>query len=719
MNNMKKHITLIQILLLSIFTPVPTSYGQGVISPYTKARISEINNTILTSDTISLRFSRSEEKLNCYILVEGETTIENLETEGIEINSITGNIVTASVPVSKIEEAVNIPGVKRIESGAPVTLSLDMARTETGADAVQAGTGIDMGYDGSGVIIGLVDTGLEYDHINFYDNDGNLRIKRIWQQNDNTGTPPDGFSYGSEYTTQNEIEAVKYDTPTGTHATHVAGIATGGYRGSEYYGIAPNADIVYVEFSNNQTSVTDAIKYIYSYAESVGKPAVINLSISSFVGARDGSSFFDRVADELQGSGNLMVGAASNYGSRKMHMSGVFLSPTDTVKSFMNGNYTLSNSDYIEAYGDENTYLNVKVSLYDLASNIEIKASPVMTTARYSEYKLTLTEGITGDIYIYTETEYFSSRPHVFIEKKISTKNSGYALAVKFSGATGKSVHAWDYLENFSSNDKAGWSDGDNNYTVSEIGGTGKKIITVGAYCTKLFSQVTLGDISPTSSHGPTLDGRVKPEITAPGNVVVSSYSDSPNIVNSSYYAPYLNVGGTATVNGRTYYYGAMAGTSMSAPIVTGALALWLQARPELTPEEAREIIAETAREDEYTGNTDIPGNIWGYGKIDILGGIKECLKLNSTENIESENTENIKLYYSKQGENLNILYLNESDKTVVTVYNISGQIVMKTQYGRATAGEIHSESLSYLPDGTYVVKCNTKTQQYRIKIIK
>lgn len=716
---MKKHITLIQILLLSIFTHVPASYGQGVISPYTKARISEINDTVLTGDTLSLKSSRSEEKLNCYILVEEETVIENLAAEGIEINSITGNIVTASVPVSKIEDAVNIPGVKRIESGAPVSLSLDVARAETGADAVQAGTGIDMGYDGSGVIIGLVDSGLEYDHINFYDNDGNLRIKRIWQQNDDTGTPPDGFSYGSEYTTQNEIEALKYDTPTGTHATHVAGIAAGGYRGSDFYGIAPNADIVFVEFSDNQTSITDAISYIYSYAESVGKPAVINLSISSFVGARDGSSFFDRVADELQGSGNLMVGAASNYGSRKMHMSGVFSSSVDTVKSFMNGNYTLSNSDYIEAYGDKNSYLNVKVSLYDLASNTEIKTSPVVTTARYSEYRLTLTEGIIGEIDIYTETEYLSSRPHVFIEKKISNRNSGYALAIKFSGATGKSVHAWDYLEDFSSNNIAGWSDGDNACTVSEIGGTGKRIITAGAYCTKLFNQVTLGDISPTSSHGPTLDGRMKPEITAPGNAVISSYSDSPNIVNSSYYAPYLNAGGTTTVNGRTYYYGAMAGTSMSAPVVTGALALWLQARPELTPEEAREIIAETAREDEYTGNSDIPGNIWGYGKIDILGGIKECLKLNSTENIESENTESIKLYYSKQGENLNILFLNGSDETAVTVYNISGQAVMEKRYGQTAAGEIQSESLSCLPDGTYVVRCNTKTRQYRIKIIK
>lgn len=707
------------ILLLAVLTCMPASYGKEVISSYTKFRMAETDNRQTANDTLTLKSDNSKNAIRCYILVEDEETISRLIDEGSEINSITDNIVTASVPVSAIETISKIPGVERIEGGAPVSLSLDVARSDTKADEVQEGTGLDIGYDGSGVIIGIIDSGLEYDHINFYDESGNLRIKRVWQQSDNTGTPPDGFTYGSEYTTQSEIEAIKYDTPTGTHATHVAGIAAGGYKGSDYYGIAPNAEIVYVAFSDDQTSITDGVSYIYSYAESVGKPVVINLSLSSFVGARDGTSFFDRVADELQGSGKLMVGAASNYGSRKMHMQGSFSSPTDTVKSFINGNYTLTNYDYIEAYGDAGSYLNVKVSLYDLSGNKEIKASPVIATTRYSEYKLTLTEGITGEINIYTETEYFSNRPHVFIEKKINNVNSGYAIALKFSGATGKSVHAWDYLEDFTSNDKTGWTDGDNTYTVSEVGGTGKRIITAGAYCTKLFSQITLNDISPTSSHGPTLDGRTKPDITAPGNVVVSSYSDSPNIVNSSYYAPYLNAGGTVTANGRTYYYGAMAGTSMSAPAVTGALALWLQVRPDLTPEEAKEIIAETAREDEYTGDTDMTGNTWGYGKIDILEGIRSCLKLNSTETIQSDDTENIKLYYSKQSESLKILFLNNIDETILNIYDISGQEIREIHYGLSFAGDEYSEPLASLPQGTYIITCRTKTRQYQIKIIK
>lgn len=711
----------ISTLILAITIYVASGYGEEIISAYTKSRIAGMEKHISISDSLEVKSGKTgSDILKCYILTEEDETIERLINAGIEINSVIGDIATAAIPAEEIETVANISGVKRIECGAPVSLSLDAARRETGADYVQSGTGLNMGYDGSGVVIGIIDSGLEYDHINFYDEKGNLRIKRVWNQQDNSGTPPDGYTYGSEYTTQDEIEGVKYDTSTGTHATHVTGIAAGGYKGSEYYGVAPDADIVFVAFGNEMTSVTDGISYIYSYAESLGKPAVINLSLGSFTGSRDGTSFFDRTADMLQGEGYLLVGSAGNSGDTKMHMSGSFSSQTDTVKSFLNGEYTLSSTDYIEAYGDVNSYLTVKVAIYDLANDREIVSSPAISTRRYSEYQLASVEGITGEINIYTETEYFSSRPHVFIEKNIRSVSPGYAVALKFSGAPGKSVNAWDYLENFTSNGKTGWVEGDNTSTVGEIGGTGKRIITVGAYCTKLFSTgAQLNRISESSSRGPTLDGRMKPDITAPGNIVVSSYSDSPNIVNSSYYAPYLQAGAEYTVNGRKYYYGAMSGTSMSAPVVTGALALWLQARPDLTPEEAKAIIAETARKDEYTGDTDLTGNIWGYGKIDVLNGIKSCLLLNSSEGIQTDNAENIRLYYSRSDETLHLLFLNDMKESALTIYNACGQVVMERHYGESAPGDEYAEILSSLPKGTYIVKCRATTQQVQTKIIR
>lgn len=168
--------------------------------------------------------------------------------------------------------------------------------------------------------------------------------------------------------------------------------------------------------------------------------------------------------------------------------------------------------------------------------------------------------------------------------------------------------------------------------TVCELGGTGKRIISVGAFCTKnsytnlgggtASTGTTIGSIASYSSHGPTIDGRVKPEITAPGSVLVSAYS--------RYYAGFKAQYMVSSMgfNNVTSYYGAMQGTSMSAPFVTGVMALWLQADHTLTPERAKELIRLSAVNDSYTGNVRTTGSdIWGYGKINALDGLKLCIE--------------------------------------------------------------------------------------------
>ena len=142
-------------------------------------------------------------------------------------------------------------------------------------------------YFGKDVVVGIIDNGFEYGHPNFYNKDHTAyRVKRVWDQNVDTGTPPTGFSYGVEYINQDSILKVAYDLPDASHGTHVAGIAAGADRtnGNTYYGIAGDADIVLVSYLSDDTDIANGIKYIYDYATSVGKPCVINLSLGSYMG---------------------------------------------------------------------------------------------------------------------------------------------------------------------------------------------------------------------------------------------------------------------------------------------------------------------------------------------------------------------------------------------------------------------------------------------------
>lgn len=704
--------------LLFVVLYISVSVAGGMLSPYTQNILKQQSRQEIQRSSFSGNTSKTE-LIPCYVTVNDESTISRLEEAGVGVNSVVGDIITAMIPQDMIETVASIDGVVRVDAGSIVSLTLDKGRADTGVDKVLEGVELTSGYDGTGIVVGVIDIGLQLDHINFYDASKNLRIKRIWLQDDTSGAPPAGFTYGSEYDTQAKIEAVKYDTPGGTHATHVVGIAAGGYRDSGFYGVATGADIVFVSFSQRSTSVSDALSYIYKYADEVKKPVVINMSLGDFMGPRDGNSTFDKIADALQGSGRLLVGSAGNDGDSFKHISKTFTVQPDTLRSFVTGNYKLANTDYVEIYGEVGFPVSVKLSVYNTETGRQVSESPLLSTSRVSSYTYSMASGINGSIDMYTEIEPSSKRPHILLVKNLTGVTSGYAVAVKLVSQEGKTVHAWDYSENFTDCGLSGWTTGDNHSTMMETGGTGKRIITAGSYVTKLFNPVTLNDISPMSSRGPTLDGRRKPDVTAPGDVLVSSYSDSPNIINSGFYKPLIDAGKTITVNGVNYYYGVMAGTSMASPMVAGTVAAWLQARPSLTPEEVRQIIQKTSRTDEFTGDTDITGNTWGWGKLDAWNGMKEVLQLNGVEDIESGGVDDILFYYSLSSGNIKLLFSRDCSEVQLSVYDASGHMVVVKRYNNVVTGDEITEPLDGLQKGIYIVNLRTAGFVKSLKIIR
>jgi subtilisin family serine protease len=166
----------------------------------------------------------------------------------------------------------------------------------------------------------------------FSDENGNCRVKMVWLPADTNGNPPANFDYGTLYTDSNYIKNIlKYSSTSNSHATHVLGIAAGTRvqgKKNTYSGVAPKADIVAIELGNHpkreegglSITVLESIKYIFQYADSMNKPAVINLSLGyggySDHGC-DGESLFDLAMNELideNPNGRIVVVAAGNQG---------------------------------------------------------------------------------------------------------------------------------------------------------------------------------------------------------------------------------------------------------------------------------------------------------------------------------------------------------------------------------------------------------------------
>jgi len=187
---------------------------------------------------------------NAFLLISDNHEPSELEKYGFLSGSQSGQIITGLIPIDSIIEISKSDLIKYIQIGEPAKPLMDAARAATWVDEVHSGTGLPQSYFGNGVVVGIIDIGFDYTHPNFYDGTGsnNYRIKRVWEQNATIGTPPNGYSYGRELSTQTNILNAQADTTVDSHGTHVTGIAAGagGGVGNTYSGVATQSDIVLV-----------------------------------------------------------------------------------------------------------------------------------------------------------------------------------------------------------------------------------------------------------------------------------------------------------------------------------------------------------------------------------------------------------------------------------------------------------------------------------------
>lgn len=651
---MKRIISFFIFICLVLFNAQVLSWAKGKISPFGKILIHEYenqqNNKLTVKGDLILSEKLHNEETGAIIKVNDQIDESKFVGLHVTVQIKAGNIWTVRTPIKNINKLSEISGVEYIHVDEPAFSTLDNVRIQVKADQVHDSKVNKTPYKGKNVIVGIIDNGFDFLHPTFLSNNNKLRIKKVWNQGVTSGKHPKNFDYGNEISTESEIISYTKDMNGMSHGTHVAGIAAGsGGSTNKYIGIAPESDIVLVsqKLNSDHTSSTghsdilNGVKYIFDCADETGKPAVVNISLGVNFGPHDGSSLFDAGLRELVGKGRVVVGAAGNNGDTKMHIAKNFTYDDSLMKTFIyyqtyNGNLL---DAYIDIWGDYGSEFETKVYFWNRSKNKFYEGKGFFSTKTDS---LIIEDVITesgrySTVYYTLSKSEFNGKPRTMLRIKNQSYEVLTILAVK--AKFGK-VNIWNCGAGgssgslFSSENVSTYVNGDNNSTITEIGGTSNDIITVGAYTSRLsftninnviqtrdYKNAQECKLAPFSSIGPRVDNKIKPDITAPGLVVLSSVSifDMNYSYTGDYYKDVVKFeGGTSK-----YSYAAMEGTSMAAPVVTGTVALMLCANPDLTSEEIKKILRETADNDACTEDIPISGNkYWGWGKVNTMAAV-------------------------------------------------------------------------------------------------
>ncbi|KWW29130.1 MAG: Uncharacterized protein AUK63_1686 [bacterium P3] len=653
--------------------------------------------------------------------VTADFRAEWLTSRGIVIGSRAGNIVTLRMTPERVPLLDSCKGVVYYQVSHQVAPECNEMRADTRSDSVQAGYGLPQGYDGEGVIIGVTDWGFDYKHTN-YNGGGqnNRRILRAWDHFRLAGPAPEGFTYGTELVGYAALKEAQCDTSGlygyGTHGTHVTGIAAGRGINGDYAGQAPKADLLMCSFGLGESQWIDAVSWMKRVADEEGKRLVINSSWGMYTfSTLDGTSLVSQAIDSYSDSGVVFVTSAGNNGDVMFHLDHRFEGADDTLRTTARS-FTGGVGNELILWGEAGN---------NFAAAVGIEHDGVLTTGPFFQ---TAAEGYACDTFLTagSDTAWYNviweaanplnQRPHINFEIKNHSGGRWHLFVTAESGV----VHAWNlnvqqnHAGNtgyaFESQGIDGYSHGDAAYGVSEPG-CARKTIAVAAHQSDHYNTITeqmqSGALASFSSHGPLLGGGRKPEISAPGVNVVSSLS--------SFTTETYPVVAHAISGGRSYPFTRMSGTSMSSPAVTGVVALMLQANPNLSVDQVREILFTTARNDSETGPIQAGGEIsdtWGWGKVDAYHAVLAAIELLSIDEQRAKRMP--PSVYPNPATQRITLRTGSLQPVRVTIYSMDGRSVWN-----GTAGSEAELDIDGWRHGVYIVCVRDNESVQTVKFIK
>ncbi|WP_332860833.1 S8 family serine peptidase [Janthinobacterium svalbardensis] len=528
--------------------------------------------------------------------------LDHLAQHDIRINQADGRFRTAILPFASLDALSRDVAIKRILPSRYLQPKLDVAGEMTHVTQWRSKEHL----GGKNVIIGIIDTGIDASHAAFKG-----RILRIWDQQLRGDGVKEG-SYGAEL--MPSLFSISRDDHG--HGTHVAGIACG--ADAMFSGVAPEAEFIIVKTSFMNAHIADAVRYIFRIASELNRPAVINLSLGGHFDAHDGSDPLSRIIDEQSGPGRLVCCAAGNEGNDDIHATAIvgaqatqeirFRVPTTIRNVTLNGWYD----------GDADIELAL-VSPLGVSTPFQgiIRKGNSATSYQLPDAAITVA----------TPPKNMANGDHQFVvdlqgQQQADVNSGVWKLILRNVAQKPATINVWVMDDSQTASvifTGAAVSD------AMKIGapGAAASAITVAAYTSRAqwedidMQHQDVGfapdTISEFSSEGPLRNHQEKPDVTAPGAMIVSCLSkDSPTRRRDIF----------------REHFRVMAGTSMATPFITGLMALLLQEHPELDPIHAKEILRKISS---IPGKPDTSfDKKWGSGLIDaaklplVLGSAQE-----------------------------------------------------------------------------------------------
>lgn len=631
----------------------------------------------------------TQEIINVLVLTRMEETVDFSFLSDIKVNYSYGNIFSVTGSINSLKRLARSKNILRMEYVQHhMELLADTCMVKNRIQNVKLGLPpLAKNYDGTGVIMGVIDSGTDFSHPDFKDASGKSRIKFLWDMTKpvaaNTPTP---FGYGQEWTNA-DIDSglcTHSDLAYWGHGTASSGIAAGnGLSVNHFEGVAPKADIIVVafDFARSGFIIADAVQYLVNRAQLLGKPLSINLSLGDYYGSHDGTDLETQMINNMvtASPGRAIVGAAGNAGDRAFHV-GYNTTALDTNFTWIKNS---SAGIYVTEYSDSTQFKNVKYSIgvnntgYTDLGNIGFKnySYALNTVKRDTIYYNSNRIGIVETAASVNTFGVYELAFHIIPDSlnyywRIEHNGPGRIDSWNFDYVSGGLPSALVYpgITKFKKADTL--------QTMVSGFQCSNEVITVANYINRNQwvdvnnnIQVTTeisGAIAPNSSFGPTRDGRVKPDISATGNNILTTMA-------MGLQANYIASSPNRVAQGGFHFI--VGGTSAASPVVAGLTALYLQMNPSATNQQIRQAIINCAYTDGFTGA--VPNSRWGNGKLDGFAAIT-CTT--TPTDLVDESQMNSMLVSPNPFSDYTMVTFKNSEPKTLELFDSTGRLIMQDE---------------------------------------